>query len=71
MKIEEIPLPKQGSIQYKHSDRCCKEVKSFGTGYFTGRKGQCSRVARFKLDGVLYCPQHAGEMSLRYLIEGK
>lgn len=68
ISIEEIPLPKQGGIDYKQSERCCFKVKSFGTGYFDGRQGQCSRVARFIIDGKKYCPQHAGHKSLQYLM---
>lgn len=69
MKVEEIPLPKQGSIEYKQSDRCCMEVKSSGTGYFSGRQGLCARVARFKMNGKKYCPQHAGHIALKYLFD--
>jgi len=67
MKVKEIPLPKQGSIAYRRSDRCCQKVKSFGTGYFDGRQGLCARVARFKMNGKKYCPQHAGNKALEYL----
>ena len=46
MKVEEIPLPKQGTIEYKHSDRCCMKVKSFGTGYFSGRQGLQMKIKK-------------------------
>jgi len=71
MKVKEIPLPKQGSIEYRHSERCCMKVKSFGTGYFSGRQGLCARVARFEMNGKKYCPQHAGYIALKHLSDNQ
>ena len=68
MEIKEIAIP-SGYIERKRSDRCCRKVKSTGTSYFDGNKHQCGRLARFNVDGVNLCAQHAGEASLYYLLK--
>jgi len=66
MNVKEIPLPKQN---YKHNgkERCSKEVDSHGTSYFNGNGHICGRVARFNIDGELFCKQHAGDKCLEYV----
>lgn len=69
MLIKEINAPKASSVQFHFANRCTKEVKSTGTGYFNNDKEHCSRVARFNIDGVELCTQHAGDLALKYLIK--
>lgn len=66
MRIEPIELPPPEK-RWKEK-RCSRIVRSTGTTYFQGRRNQCGRMARYKLDGVMFCVQHAGEMALKQLI---
>lgn len=68
MKVEEIPLPKNYVDRTLYAARCSRKVRSTGTGYFDNDKSRCARLARFKVNGVPYCIQHAGEAALRFVI---
>jgi len=35
---------------------------------YSWREGKCKRFAMFKVDGVNYCKQHAGEEALNYYL---
>lgn len=65
MKIEQLELP--GPLKRWKTQRCAKSVSSYGTHYFSGEKDKCARMARFKMNGVLLCKQHAGDAALEYL----
>jgi hypothetical protein len=67
MNIEKLNLPVPAK-RWKEQ-RCSRIVRSTGTHYFEGHKNRCGRMARFKLDGVPLCTQHAGEMALRHLMK--
>lgn len=69
MNIEKLELPK-GAKRWREQ-RCCRVVKSTGTTYFDGQKNRCGRMARFKIDGIAFCTQHAGEVSLRHLLDAQ
>ena len=67
MKIEQLEIPKQPR---RHREkRCSRIVKSSGTFIFDGNNHRCGRIARFTLDGVAFCKQHAGEFSLIHLMK--
>lgn len=69
MQIEEIALPKPASPKYLLSKRCSRKVESTGTGHFNVQKFRCSRVAKFNVDGVPLCAQHAGEAALWHMLK--
>jgi hypothetical protein len=69
VKVEKLELPE--NAKRWQEQRCCRIVKSTGTHYFDGNKHRCGRMARFKVDGIAYCTQHAGEAALRYVIEAQ
>lgn len=64
--IEPIELPEDYRLRIRQ--RCCKVVESTGTAFFDGNKYQCARHARFKIDGIKLCGQHAGEMALKIML---
>ncbi len=66
MEIEKLRLPKPEK-RWKEQ-RCARIVRSSGTTYFDGDTGRCGRMARFKIDGIGLCTQHAGEAALKHLI---
>lgn len=68
MKIEEIAPPNNYVDRTLYAARCSRKVRSTGTSYFNDDKTRCARLARFKIDGIAYCFQHAGEAALRHLI---
>ncbi len=61
IKLEDVELP-----------RCSRKVSSTGTGKFRGigRRDiyRCGRSARYLVDGVAVCTQHAGEFALTYIL---
>lgn len=65
--IEELELPKPEKRW--REQRCSRIVRSTGTTYFQGQKNRCGRIARFKVDGVPLCTQHAGEAALKHLLK--
>lgn len=68
MNIKEIEQDKNYLKRTLYGQRCCRKVQSTGTAHFHGQKNRCARLATFKLNGVALCTQHAGEMSLKHLI---
>jgi len=62
MDIEKLPEPK--TYPSVSGPRCQDFVKP--SSCFTARK--CTRVARFSVDGVNMCEQHAGSSALYHLI---
>jgi len=64
MKVEDLELPKFP----KQAIRCAQPVKSNDTFLFTGPRRICGRHARFTINGVPLCRQHAGDAALRNLI---
>jgi len=69
MEIEKLELPKPE--RRWREQRCARITQSTGTAHFEGKKNQCGRMARFKLEGIPFCTQHAGEMALKHLISEK
>ena len=67
MQIEQLKLPPPA--ERWQGQRCGRKVKSGGTHYFDGNTDQCARMARFKINGILFCKQHAGEYALEYIID--
>ena len=67
MNVTELALPEK--IERWQGQRCEAIVTSTGTHYFDGNKHQCARMARFDIDGSRLCPQHAGEICLRYTVK--
>lgn len=61
MKIEELTT-NQPPV---HLDPRCEMVVN---KHYQWREGKCSRFATFKVDGVNYCKQHAGEEALNYYL---
>ncbi|WP_346839783.1 hypothetical protein [Microbulbifer sp. SAOS-129_SWC] len=66
MKILQLNLPKEPKRW--REQRCCRIVRSTGTHYFQGRNNRCGRMARFTLNGIALCTQHAGEAALYHLL---
>lgn len=48
--------------------RCEQKVDSPGTWYFKGKQDQCARYARFLVDGIPMCSQHAGCLALKHVM---
>ena len=46
------------------ADRCQLKVNSTGTGWYDGDKNRCSKQARYRIDGLNFCKQHAGQYLL-------
>lgn len=67
MRVIEIILPKS-YMRRKHEKRCSMKVRSCGTNYFNKDIGRCGRLAKFAIDGVGFCTQHAGAVALNYVI---
>jgi hypothetical protein len=68
MEVEEIELPERHVDRLLHATRRARKVNSSGTRYFDNNKARCARLARFKVNGVPLCFQHAGEAALRFVI---
>ena len=64
--IDKLDLPEK--IKRWQGQRCCRIVSSTGTHYFDDNKNRCARMARFRVNGINLCTQHAGEAALRHLI---
>lgn len=67
MKVEQLPEPK--TYPSVSGPRCSRLVKSTGTANFQKNNRRCARVARFKVDGVRLCEQHAGSAALSYFLK--
>lgn len=69
MKVIQLQLPVQAK-RWKEQ-RCCRRVRSTGTTYFKGDNTRCGRMARFKINGIALCTQHAGEYALHHLLQNQ
>lgn len=68
MKVQEITLPPAHKrLLQTGVNRCSKTVKT-GTA-FNPTVCTCKRFANFRIDGNLFCTQHAGDVALRHLID--
>lgn len=68
MEIKEIVLPAPHKRYLTKGTRCSRVVWSSGNGVSGKRSEKCRRYATYKIDGIKFCTQHAGEASLRYLL---
>lgn len=68
MMIKEITLPDR-YVERQLAKRCARKVATTSTAPFGGQVHRCARVARYDIDGVPLCKQHAGEAALEYLIK--
>lgn len=66
MNIKQLPEPRR--YPSVTGPRCSKVVTSCGTGNFMYKSNRCARVARFDIDGIGLCEQHAGGAALGYLL---
>lgn len=52
--------------------RCQRKVRQQPTvGSIPEHMENCRHIANFKIDDALYCRQHAGELSLIYLLDNQ
>ena len=71
MKITQLKATEPSHLRRLKEPRCESPTYSTGTHYFNEGKYQCSRLAKFDIDGEKLCKQHAGEKALAYLLRGK
>jgi len=69
MKIQKIKLPTPAYVW--REKRCCRVVRSSGTTYFDNQRNRCGRMARYNMNGIALCTQHAGEAALKHLIDNQ
>jgi len=69
MKVKVIPLPINYINQRRNSKKCCRLNVSAGS--FRRDTKRCQRFARYTIDGLHFCKQHAGEACLEYFITKK
>jgi len=63
-----LPLNLPEPAKRWREQRCCHTVESTGTHFFDGNKHRCARMARFEVDGKMYCTQHAGQKALQFML---
>ena len=66
MKAKLLPEPKTYPSLSGH--RCEYSVESTSTGDWSCKQSQCCRVARYDIDGIKLCKQHAGLAALNYVL---
>ncbi|WP_444904190.1 hypothetical protein ACJJIU_03505 [Microbulbifer sp. CnH-101-E] len=69
MNIKRLNLPKDAKPWREKS--CCRIIRTEGKHKFKHRNIRCGRMARFKVNGIALCTQHAGEASLYYLLNNQ
>ncbi len=66
IKVVKLALPKNYIDQVRTRRKCCRLNKSQGS--FRRDSNRCQRAARYDIDGLGYCTQHAGEAALNHLL---
>lgn len=64
IKVDIVKIPFNG--KYEGAKRCQMKVDSTGVGFYDGDNSRCSRQARYRINKINFCKQHAGNFLIEH-----